>query len=297
MLSGEGVLDSIILISGIVFLVLIVSLVIYLPGKYNAVYRSDFSNMNVCDEDGRRVLYFIEENGKRTLQSAMSLSNPDELNLPYSRIMMVSHLLCPQANNALLLGLGGGSIPKFVQNHFPDVRLDIVEIDPVIVDVARNHFGFQPSRNTRIVIDDSAAYVRNCDIKYDIIYVDAFLSSSNDTDSLGIPNTLKSQEFYKNLKSILSTGGVAVFNMNNCIHMEDDILFIESIFRYSTRLRVPTRTSRILAVTENRSCLAEENFRSNAYILDRQKIPGIHFSKFVALQERVFGFKDWKITN
>jgi len=60
----------------------------------------------------------------------MRLSAPDTLELHYTRTMMSFLLFSPQPRRALMIGLGGGSIAKFMRRFMPDTQLTVVEIRP-----------------------------------------------------------------------------------------------------------------------------------------------------------------------
>src|SRR5262249_34988745 len=68
--------------------------------------------------------------GGDAIQSAMRIAEPDALALDYTRTMMAFLLFHPEPRNLLSLGLGGGSITKFVHRRLPRVRQHVVELDP-----------------------------------------------------------------------------------------------------------------------------------------------------------------------
>lgn len=59
----------------------------------------------------------------------------------------------------LVVGLGGGSLPLFVHDHFPKSRVDAVEIDPSMLEVATRWFGFSQSDRMKVHIADGLAYI------------------------------------------------------------------------------------------------------------------------------------------
>lgn len=59
----------------------------------------------------------------------------------------------------LVVGLGGGSLPLFVHDHFPKSCIDAVEIDPSMLEVATQWFGFSQSSRMKVHIADGLDYI------------------------------------------------------------------------------------------------------------------------------------------
>ena len=74
--------------------------------------------VEVSEQDGIRSMHL----GSDTVQSSMRLDDPSALVLSYTRAMMAFLLFRPRPAHLLMLGLGGGSLPKFVYKHFPEAR-------------------------------------------------------------------------------------------------------------------------------------------------------------------------------
>jgi spermidine synthase len=120
--------------------------------------------------------------------------------------MMAALAMHPQPQDALLVGLGGASIPKFIQKHFPDVRLDIVEIDPDVVKVCQEWFEFKGTPNTRVIIMDGRMYLKRSTRKYDLLLLDAYAADR-------VPFHLTTLEFIQLAKSRLKPGGLVASNL------------------------------------------------------------------------------------
>ena len=90
-------------------------------------------SVDVSEKDGVRSLHL----GSATVQSAMRISDPLELVLSYTRAMMGFLLFVPEPASVAMIGLGGGSLPKFVRHHMPTTRLTVVESNPRVIAAAR----------------------------------------------------------------------------------------------------------------------------------------------------------------
>ncbi|MCX5671183.1 MAG: fused MFS/spermidine synthase [Planctomycetota bacterium] len=179
--------------------------------------------------EGRRCMHFSKARG---IQSSMLLDDPERLDLEYSRSMIAPLALAvpmPAAaaaaptqtaatNSAasgdsalagrdiLLVGLGGASIPKFIQKQFPDTRQDIAEIDPDVVQVCQDWFSFRGSAGTRVIVMDGRMYLKRSPKTYDVILLDAYATHR-------IPFHLTTLEFLSLVKSRLKPGGVVAANL------------------------------------------------------------------------------------
>ena len=166
---------------------------------------SRYYRIRVVDypKEGRRCLHFSKSRG---IQSSMILAEPDKLDLRYSRSMIAAFALHPAPKDVLLVGLGGASVPKFIQKQFPDVRLDIVEIDPDVVKVCQEYFEFKGTPNTRVIVMDGRMYFRRSAKPYDIILLDAYAADR-------VPFHMTTLEFIQLAKSRLKPGGLVATNL------------------------------------------------------------------------------------
>ncbi|MFZ2202515.1 MAG: methyltransferase domain-containing protein, partial [Microgenomates group bacterium] len=74
----------------------------------------------------------------------------------------------------LLLGLGGGSVIKYLRRRYPRARLTAVEIDPVMIEIARKHFQIDSVKNLKIVNQDAVAFIKKAKEHYSLILVDCY---------------------------------------------------------------------------------------------------------------------------
>ncbi|MFM1942228.1 MAG: hypothetical protein RI897_1210 [Verrucomicrobiota bacterium] len=166
--------------------------------------QSDYNTIVVTqDQDGLRTLLF-ERNGAR--QSVVKLNDPSHIELPYVRATLVSLALVPNPQRILIIGLGGGSIPTFLHHHYPNATIDVVDIDPEVVRVAKQFFGFQPDDKLHAHVADGRKFVEETTEPYDLIFLDAYGADS-------IPYHLATIEFLHAVRKALSPQGVVVGNI------------------------------------------------------------------------------------
>ncbi|MFN3594209.1 MAG: fused MFS/spermidine synthase [Thiobacillaceae bacterium] len=159
--------------------------------------------MQISEKDGVRLLHL----GGPAVQSAMRLTAPFDLELEYTRAMLAFLLFRPEAREVALIGLGGGSIAKFIHRRLPQIHLTALEINPEVVAAARAYF-LLPANDARldVWVADGADYVRQCEARLDALLVDAY-------DAVRIVEDLATPEFYQACLRALRPGGVAVFNL------------------------------------------------------------------------------------
>lgn len=155
----------------------------------------------VVDEHGVRRLYF----DRRYVQSAMRLSDPDALELAYTRHMMSFLLLVPEPAHLLLVGLGGGSLAKFCFRHLPKTQITVVESSGEVIAV-REQFLVPDDERLRIVHADAAEYLPATDEAFDAILLDG-------CDADGIAPSLADPAFYRCAFQHLTPQGVLVSNL------------------------------------------------------------------------------------
>jgi len=158
--------------------------------------------IEIVEEDGVRVLQI----GGDAIQSAMRLDAPDALELDYVRAMMGFLLFCPEPRDILMVGLGGGSMARFVHRRMPGARVTVAEIDPGVVTVARKYFGF-PAEDERleVVIGEGADAVAKRPESCDVLVVDGFVNGK-------VASTLCTRSFYDAAFAALRPRGVLVAN-------------------------------------------------------------------------------------
>jgi len=166
---------------------------------------SRYYRIRVVDypDENRRCLHFSKSRG---VQSSMRLADPIALDLAYSRSIMAAPALHPDPPDVLLVGLGGASIPKFMAEHWPDMRLDILEIDPDVVTVCQEYFHFHGNANMRVIVMDGRMYLKRARKKYDVILLDAYAADH-------IPFHLTTLEFARLVHDHLKPNGVAATNL------------------------------------------------------------------------------------
>lgn len=111
-----------------------------------------------------------------------------------------------QPKNCLVLGVGGGTVISELINNYPRMNIVGVEIDPVIIEVGQKHFGLESQQNIELITRDAVDFVSyEKGNKYDLIIADLYLGLFN-------PPSVRSESFLKNLKRIMKSNGIVLYN-------------------------------------------------------------------------------------
>jgi spermidine synthase len=163
-------------------------------------------SVDISEEDGVRNLHF----GSDWIQGAMRIARPWSLELAYTREMMAGLLLRPLQHwprSALLIGLGAGSLAKFIYRYLPDCRITVVEINPQVEFIARQFFKLpDDQRRLDVVIGCGADYMLGGDRRFDLILVDGY-----DPDAKA--GVLDTEPFYQACRARLGDDGICSVNL------------------------------------------------------------------------------------
>ena len=173
---------------------------------------SDYGQVYVVqNKEGMRCLYIGDPNNQADcIHTCINIYNPDLLEFDYQKFALSSLYAVPKPQKILVLGLGGGTLIKALMDLLPQAKIDVVEINDAIFEVAKEYFSFKPNVNTSVVISDGYEFVKKqaqdpALKKYDLIILDAF-------DKDYIPAQFLSKEFVHMVHSIVAAKGVVVVN-------------------------------------------------------------------------------------
>jgi spermidine synthase len=151
---------------------------------------------------GSKALHFsISE-----LQSRMRTDDPTALDLEYTRTMMGFLLFHPEPAGLVMIGLGGGSLAKFCFRHLPQTRIEVVEINPHVIDLRDEFEVPADDHRFKVMRADGASFVRQRFAHCAVLLVDGF-------DDQGLPARLCSQRFYDDCSALLAARGLLVVNL------------------------------------------------------------------------------------
>lgn len=108
-------------------------------------------------------------------------------------------------NNCLILGLGGGTLISLFNKYYPQTKMTVIELDPVVIDIAAKYFGIVPSPNLAIIHADAFFWIKNNKNKFDTVIFDIYWGKFN-------PPEARTPNFLKDLKRLLNRSGFILYN-------------------------------------------------------------------------------------
>jgi spermidine synthase len=170
--------------------------------------RSLYRNITVTESNSVRCLRFDSRRFQDVRQSCINLMHPDRLVFDYTKMVLTGAMVVPDPQRILVIGLGGGTIPRAFQYLYPDVHVTSIEIDPAVVEVAEEYFDFTEGPQQDIVVADGRVWIKRAlhrEERFDIIVLDAFNGDY-------IPEHLLTREFLEEARALLTDDGIVVAN-------------------------------------------------------------------------------------
>ncbi|MBL8952762.1 MAG: fused MFS/spermidine synthase [Myxococcaceae bacterium] len=165
---------------------------------------SQFGHLVVREESpGIRTLQF-EHGG--AIQSRVNLEDPMDLRLVYTRATMLALAVKPKPRRVLVLGLGGGAMPRFFYRALPEAQIDVLELDPAVVKLAKQYFELPEDPRINVRVGDGRKSIQDAKGGWDLVVLDAY--SADD-----IPRHLATAEFLGEVKAKLAPGAVVAGNV------------------------------------------------------------------------------------
>jgi spermidine synthase len=234
-----------------------------------SLYEKDslYHHIIVSDDDGMRTLRF-----DRLRQSAMDLTDPDRLVFHYTRYLYLALAFHDNPQRVLFIGLGGGSTPRRFHRDYPTLMIDVAELDPEVVNIAKRYFLFQESDHMQVQAVDGRIFLQKTPQRYDAIFLDAYYADA-------IPFHLTTREFLKELKAKLTPTGIVVANIIGSVRGADSKLFrsilktLQTEFPQTYVFPVDEVSNIIVIATQEKERLSkQEVMRRSRRLQDENKV-------------------------
>lgn len=166
-----------------------------------------------------------------------------DLPFGYTQFSELYPVLKPDTSDFLLIGGGAYSIPRTLVARDEDIRVDVVEIEPVLYDIAKKYFGLENTARITNYAEDARVYLNKTDKKYDVIFADAF------STDLSVPFHLTTTEFFEGIREHLKDNGVLIMNTIGSFEIEPPsitgsiVKTLESVFPNTVVYVIPNPSS------------------------------------------------------
>jgi spermidine synthase len=189
------------------------------------IYQKDtvYHRITVSDEGSTRYLKL-----DNYWQSALDRERPRRTVFAYADYMHLPLVFVREPKRALMIGMGGGTLPARYVSDYPNVTMDVAEIDPRVIDAARDFFGVQVGGRLKATARDGRLHLRLATEPQDIILTDAYLIDT-------IPFHLATIEFFTLVRARLAPGGVLTSNVIGALDGPDSKLF-RAIYKSITQV-------------------------------------------------------------
>jgi spermidine synthase len=188
-------------------------------GQYDTVY-----NSLTVERKGDIVELRARARGTYALESAVDLTDPLKLVVPYTRSLYAGLFFRPNPKRVLMIGLGGAGFHRLFAASYPEAFLQTVELDPKVFEICRTRLAFQPTDKTPVAVMDGRMFVKRDRETWDWIILDAFRGGF-------VPPHLKTEEFYRECAARLSDTGVFVTNLHATSQLYySDIKTLQAVF-------------------------------------------------------------------
>jgi len=178
-------------------------------------------------------------------QSEMLCNAPEELVVPYTQTMMGFLLFKPRPEKIVMIGLGGGSIPKYSYAKIPAASVLTVEIDPDVMALRDLFCVPRDDDRFQVLCEDGAVFVRNAINSADVLLVDGF-------DMNGQSAQLCTQAFYDDCYRSLAPDGILVVNLPvEDPHIGRSVARIRHRFENAVVVESPDYCNRVVFASKN----------------------------------------------
>lgn len=170
------------------------------------IYSADgvYEKITIFDGDfNERPARFFQQD--RSNSGAMFLDSGD-LVFDYTKYYALYRVFNPDVQRALVIGGGIYSIPKQLLAELPEAKVDTVEIEPLLYELAKQYFNVKDDPRFQNYIGDGRRFLYDAAASYDLIFGDAYYSL------FSIPSHLATEEFFKIVRSKLNADGVFIAN-------------------------------------------------------------------------------------
>ena len=163
---------------------------------------SNFHSIQVVKTDFGKFLKYSD-----TYQAGYINSKNYNGNIPYINYFLIPYLMNKNIKNILFVGLGSGIIINQYEKIFDKLnKIDIVDIEENILNIAQNYFNFKLNKKINFYLQDALVFLNTTKKKYDLIVVDV-------ANNEGIDEKFCNKEYFKLIKSKLKKNGIFVSNM------------------------------------------------------------------------------------
>jgi spermidine synthase len=175
---------------------------------------SDYNYIQVLNDDGRYLLALNDGHAIHSIYDPNAVLTGG----PWDYFLLAPTMAGIDPENALIVGLAGGTSAHSLLATYPALHIDGVEIDPKVLELARKYFALDDPR-LQTYAEDGRYFLETSDKTYDLVALDAYRQPY-------IPFHLATREFFELVDRHLSEHGVVVVNVGRS---ETDFRLVDAL--------------------------------------------------------------------
>ncbi|MEA3194130.1 MAG: hypothetical protein QOD26_2463 [Betaproteobacteria bacterium] len=185
---------------------------------------SEYNNVFVIKQGQMLYMNFGYRNSQY-VESVIDLLDRGSLAARYTRYMTLAAVYNERFERAAFVGLGGGRTASYLVDSFPQLSLEIAELDPEVIRLAKKYFGVKEGERLKINAQDGRIFLTRSKGTYDAVFLDAYRGPF-------VPFHLMTREYFEIIKRHLRPGGVVAQNVEpSTMVLDSAIRTIGTVFK------------------------------------------------------------------
>jgi spermidine synthase len=185
---------------------------------------SEYNNVFVVKQGQMLYMNFGYRNS-HYVESVYDLLDRNALAAQYTRYMTVAPAYLDRFERAAFVGLGGGRTASYLVDNFPQLKMEIAELDPEVIRLAKKYFGVKEGERLKISPQDGRIFLTRSKATYDAVFLDAYRGPF-------VPFHLLTREYFEIIKKHLRPGGVVAQNVEpSTMVLDSAIRTIGTVFK------------------------------------------------------------------
>ena len=185
---------------------------------------SEYNNVFVIKQGQMLYMNFGYRNSQY-VESMYDMLDRGALSARYTRYMTLASVYAERFERAAFVGLGGGRTASYLVDSFPQLGMEIAELDPEVIRLAKKYFGVKESARLKINAQDGRIFLTRSKATYDAVFLDAYRGPF-------VPFHLLTKEYFEIIKKHLRPGGVVAQNVEpTTMVLDSAIRTIGAVFK------------------------------------------------------------------
>jgi len=185
---------------------------------------SEYNNVFVIKQGQMLYMNFGYQNSQY-VESVYDMLDRGALAARYTRYMTLAPVYAGRFERAAFVGLGGGRTASYLVDSFPQLSMEIAELDPEVIRLAKKYFGVKESERLKLNAQDGRIFLTRSKNTYDAVFLDAYRGPF-------VPFHLLTREYFEIIKRHLRPGGVVAQNVEpTTMVLDSAIRTIGAVFK------------------------------------------------------------------